>query len=243
MDKNNQESKDDPIELMRLIACKTDNESAEAAFTVFHALYVKLIRYMSLFYYKKFEVDDSGIVDEIASNALYKVWENAGKFKVDPLLKKKDKEKKLQSWIWTIVRNEFFLYLRAQHKSHVIPRSKISSFSTLDEKSDNEEEYEWNMDKLPEIQDEPYDPAAEDAYHKKHKTELKAIQKHLKSLPKAHKKVFDTYLTFGDESGKLPPGMFQDLCKKTGLHKEYPKKIKMRVMGDLKDLFKGDKAI
>ncbi len=243
MDKNNQTSKDDPIELLRLIASKADHEVANHSFRRFHAMYLKKIRFMSFHFFREYGIKEPGLVDEIASNVLYKVWENAGKFKADPSLAKAEREKKLQAWLRTIVRNEYLLYLRAQVKRSVIPREELRTISVLDERASKKETYHYKMDALPETEDEPYDIHTEEAYEKKFRTELRAIRNHLKTLPKEHKQVFDTYLYHADQNGKLPPGMFQDLCKKTGLHKEYPKKIKMRVMDDLKNLFKGDTAI
>ncbi len=68
MDKNNQTSKDDPIELLRLIASKADDEVAKHSFRRFHAMYLKKIRFMSFHFFREYGIKEPGLVDEIASN-------------------------------------------------------------------------------------------------------------------------------------------------------------------------------
>ena len=236
---------DDPIALLAIIAHKDDDQAARAAYRHFHRMYKKFVRAVSYQYYKKHEINDPGLVDEIAGNALMKVWDHAGKFTVEPDTPKKVRERKLQAWIRIIIKNEYLLYFRALNKKDRIPPQNIQSASRIDQSPDNEDkdEFEYQADDLPEIVYEDYDPAQHDAYNMQFKVELKVIEKHLKSLPKAHKKVFLTYIENQDKQGRLPEGMFQKLCHETGLHKEYPRKIKKKIMDQLKKMFNVDEAV
>lgn len=244
--KQNEITTNNLVELMMLIGLKEEQPYlAEAAFRRFHSLYVHQIRTVSLYYYRNFEVEEE-IYDEITYKVLFKIWEKPDSFKPPEGVVGKLIEKKLMSWIQTVVKNEYRLYFRTENRKDKIPRHLTLTYTeegaheeeeiTLAEERENEyfenESVIYDGNHLVEE-----DEAATTPLSERYRSERREVKKFLKTLPEAHRDVFETYLSFEDENGRLPEGMLDALCKKHGLHKEYPRKIKKRVMEKLRSMF------
>jgi DNA-directed RNA polymerase specialized sigma24 family protein len=244
--KQNEITTSNPIELLMLIGLKEERyDLANAAFRRFHGLYIKRIYALSIQYYKHFEIQEE-IYGEITYNVLLKIWTKPDSFKPPEGVVGKLIDKKLMSWIQTIVKNEYLLYFRAENRKDKIPRNLTLSYT--EEAAHDEEEI-----MLAEERESEYfkmeaavhvgsyqmeaDEAETIAISERFRSENREIKKFMKTLPEAHRDVFETYLSFEDAKGRLPDGMLDALCKKHGLHKEYPRKIKKRVMEKLIIMF------
>lgn len=226
-----------PIALLAILARRDDDHAARDAFRKFHQQYFKEVRIFSVQFYKEHELIDYGIIDEIAGNVFIKIWQNADKFTVGSGLSEHDQRRLVLAWLRRIVKNEYLLYLRELKNKDLIPFQQIQPLSQIDQshESESEDEYEYLADDFPEMVVE--DAEQENEYKKRHKTELKMIETHLKKLPKLHKKVFMMYINYQDERGRLPKGMLPQFCHRTGMHEDYPRQIKKRILGELKNMF------
>lgn len=232
-----------PHLLLRDIARRPeDMHRAKAAFKLFFNQFMPYVLGESAFMYRDKKIIEAGIDEEIAANVLCIVWEKAHQFKMDEDVAPEVAVTKVRAWLKTIVFTEYGKYFRETTKRDKIPMEFLVRCT----------DYEWmnNHDSDDHLESEattanhhlslPFltqDDQDDDFYlplSSKYAWVFPIVKRVLAKISKMHKEVFEIYMKEMNSEGRLPEGVSKEICARHGLHKDYPRKIKQRVLEEIK---------
>jgi hypothetical protein len=205
------------LSLFRLLTAiaekQTNDREAQLALNEFMGRFQNYLENWAQQYKAQYNIREEGLAQELILNTFFLAWNKIGDFVSDT----KDKESqsillaKVKTWLKNSLHNQFRSYKNKLKKMDLIPQDSIFEFD--DELYYNANEFE---------EDHPYKILIEGH-----------TEKYLVRIPPKHRDVFETYYRFKKGSGKLPDDVFKDLCARTGLNINYPRKIFERNMNDL----------
>lgn len=231
-----------PDLLLREIAGKSEDlPKANAAFQIFFHQFMPYVLGESVFMYKDKNIQEAGIDEEIAGNVLYTVWEKAHQFKIDEDVTPEIATKKVRAWLKKIVFTEYGMYFRETTKKDKIPIEFLVKYTDYewmnnhdsDDYGENEATTADNYLEITFLAKDDRDDDLDLPMSNKYAWVFPIVKRVLAKIPEKHKEVFEIYLKNMNSEGRLPEGMKNEICVRYGMHNDYPRKIKQRVLKDI----------
>lgn len=204
--------KTDPEELIRLIALNVDNRQIlDPLFTEFHSRYIHYLLNVIKSNIAIECVFETHELDALAHDTLLRAKDSAYRYRPNANADRKEQERRVKAWLGGIAENEFKMWARKMSYSYERNNQRVKL---------------ENISFTPRIMKRSEAPPRE---------ELKLIKKAINQLKPHEKDILCTYLTCGDEDGKIEPYLHAKLSQEWKQLPQNLKKIKQRAIIKIKN--------